>query len=125
MGMTHSVLPLPSSSSLMHVFFFLTGTTTTEFYALSLHDALPIYAKPVSRGQRRRDARERAHPRDPSPRTAAARPSAGPGGGGRSEEHTSELQSPVHLVYRLLLEKKKTQRTHARRVEAGRLAVDP
>src|SRR5690348_17797525 len=29
------------------------------------------------------------------------------GGGGRSEEHTSELQSPVHLVCRLLLEKKK------------------
>src|SRR5690348_17999938 len=29
-------------------------------------------------------------------------------GGGRSEEHTSELQSPVHLVCRLLLEKKKT-----------------
>src|SRR4051794_41458502 len=30
----------------------------------------------------------------------------------RSEEHTSELQSPVHLVCRLLLEKKKTQKTH-------------
>src|SRR4051794_41261583 len=29
---------------------------------------------------------------------------------GRSEEHTSELQSPVHLVCRLLLEKKKTTR---------------
>src|SRR5438876_2547752 len=28
---------------------------------------------------------------------------------GRSEEHTSELQSPVHLVCRLLLEKKKAQ----------------
>src|SRR5690348_17601098 len=30
---------------------------------------------------------------------------------GRSEEHTSELQSPVHLVCRLLLEKKKTKDT--------------
>src|SRR5690348_18112054 len=46
-------------------------------------------------------------------RTASAR--AGGGGParrhvrrGRSEEHTSELQSPVHLVCRLLLEKKKT-----------------
>src|SRR5690348_17697010 len=29
----------------------------------------------------------------------------------RSEEHTSELQSPVHLVCRLLLEKKKQNRT--------------
>src|SRR5690348_18099085 len=30
----------------------------------------------------------------------------------RSEEHTSELQSPVHLVCRLLLEKKKKQKKH-------------
>src|SRR5258708_14990332 len=30
----------------------------------------------------------------------------------RSEEHTSELQSPDHLVCRLLLEKKKTETTH-------------
>src|SRR5258708_13129982 len=30
----------------------------------------------------------------------------------RSEEHTSELQSPDHLVCRLLLEKKKKQSTH-------------
>src|SRR5258708_16771094 len=30
----------------------------------------------------------------------------------RSEEHTSELQSPDHLVCRLLLEKKKQQRSH-------------
>src|SRR4051794_41671386 len=33
-----------------------------------------------------------------------------PGGERRSEEHTSELQSPVHLVCRLLLEKKKNTR---------------
>src|SRR4051794_41318742 len=31
-------------------------------------------------------------------------------GTARSEEHTSELQSPVHLVCRLLLEKKKIKR---------------
>src|SRR5690348_18074270 len=30
----------------------------------------------------------------------------------RSEEHTSELQSPVHLVCRLLLEKKKQHNTN-------------
>src|SRR5690348_17974050 len=30
----------------------------------------------------------------------------------RSEEHTSELQSPVHLVCRLLLEKKKQKKRH-------------
>src|SRR5438876_7562894 len=32
----------------------------------------------------------------------------------RSEEHTSELQSPVHLVCRLLLEKKKKQTKHTK-----------
>src|SRR5258708_30186137 len=32
------------------------------------------------------------------------------GGFGRSEEHTSELQSPDHLVCRLLLEKKKNKK---------------
>src|SRR5258708_17630080 len=35
---------------------------------------------------------------------------------GRSEEHTSELQSPDHLVCRLLLEKKKRQRKALRRI---------
>src|SRR5436305_6470113 len=38
-----------------------------------------------------------------------ARPTAG-AGGLRSEEHTSELQSRPHLVYRLLLEKKKNRK---------------
>src|SRR5690348_18117632 len=33
----------------------------------------------------------------------------------RSEEHTSELQSPVHLVCRLLLEKKKTKKIEQHR----------
>src|SRR3989454_8526425 len=35
--------------------------------------------------------------------------------GVRSEEHTSELQSPCNLVCRLLLEKKKTKPTSTRR----------
>src|SRR4051794_41335513 len=45
-----------------------------------------------------------------SPATATGRwrtRRSGGGWGARSEEHTSELQSPVHLVCRLLLEKKK------------------
>src|SRR3712207_7037018 len=43
------------------------------------------------------------------PRVPAVRRGEGPtgGGGGRSEEHTSELQSRQYLVCRLLLEKKK------------------
>src|SRR6266487_6193378 len=43
--------------------------------------------------------------------TDRARAGQPPDAGGRSEEHTSELQSPVHLVCRLLLEKKNKQLT--------------
>src|SRR4051794_41488805 len=43
----------------------------------------------------------------------------------RSEEHTSELQSPVHLVCRLLLEKKKKNHTHYQVVDTeNRLAPE-
>src|SRR5256885_13850628 len=90
-----------SSRSRTMPFFFFNDTATTEIYTLSLHDALPISACPGQRqrlraGRRHLDARlqERlAH----WPRRA---------GRHRSEEHTSELQSPCNLVCRLLLEKK-------------------
>src|SRR5207244_7092328 len=49
--------------------------------------------------------RSQGHPSDAQLRTR--RPCQ------RSEEHTSELQSPDHLVCRLLLEKKKTRRVSA------------
>src|SRR5438876_6957905 len=95
-------------------FFFFTDTATTEIYTLSLHDALPISGSgeiwrailmgtdPVYARTRRFMQRVPGHPR--------CKMCAAPFGGigGRSEEHTSELQSPVHLVCRLLLEKKKT-----------------
>src|SRR5689334_24951779 len=80
-------------------FFFFNDTATTEIYTLSLHDALPIFPVAVveqcgrivvsleDRGQDRLRRR------------------------GRSEEHTSELQSQFHLVCRLLLEKKKKKKT--------------
>src|ERR1039457_7739012 len=76
-------------------FFFFNDTATTEIYTLSLHDALPI-----------------------CPRGSGGwwKIPAGPSGiFHRSEEHTSELQSPCNLVCRLLLEKKKknTNRTTA------------
>src|SRR2546426_11201617 len=101
---------------LSYFVFFFNDTATTEIYTLSLHDALPISvrADPVRlhppgdadgspadvdrrrglRGLGVPPARERAHPR-------------GRRDGRRSEEHTSELQSPCNLVCRLLLEKKK------------------
>src|SRR5215216_8054817 len=67
-------------------FFFFNDTATTEIYTLSLHDALPICGAvgglPL--------VPQHHLPQHP-----------------RSEEHTSELQSPDHLVCRLLLEKKK------------------
>src|SRR5258708_24687075 len=53
-------------------------------------------------------AQKSRHPREPSaPAHPAASPVRGRTDGSRSEEHTSELQSPDHLVCRLLLEKKK------------------
>src|SRR5438876_10757023 len=87
-------------SFILFSFFFFNGPATTEIYTLSLHDALPIlmFFAYLS---------------------AAWNLIGGFGGqysighagllgiGARSEEHTSELQSPVHLVCRLLLEKKK------------------
>src|SRR5437870_8360837 len=84
------------------MFFFFNVTATTEFYTLSLHDALPICSSGARSG-RWRSGRfsARALPeRRPTTRgsSAVAR---------RSEEHTSELQSRGHLVCRLLLEKKK------------------
>src|SRR2546422_2127091 len=92
------------------LFFFFNDTATTEIYTLSLHDALPIsqglslnpvqISGPCGRllcclhyehdfyvQQRKRFPKE----------------------GKRSEEHTSELQSRLHLVCRLLLEKKKKE----------------
>src|SRR5258708_17942933 len=38
----------------------------------------------------------------------------------RSEEHTSELQSPDHFVCRILLEKKRRRKTHDRRTKGFR-----
>src|SRR5256885_12350255 len=77
------------------LFFFFNDTATTEIYTLSLHDALPISHSPCS------VAGSSSTSRNPS--TSRVRPRA------RSEEHTSELQSPCNLVCRLLLEKKKNR----------------
>src|SRR5438876_5633656 len=78
-------------------FFFFNDTATTEIYTLSLHDALPI-----SRSRQGRPCAPAA--------TAGSRPGTACRSTDRSEEHTSELQSPVHLVCRLLLEKKKKKK---------------
>src|SRR5256885_10348483 len=88
-------------------FFFFNDTATTEIYTLSLHDALPIW--PVRRGELTQpSAVSRAMP---LVGCSSTRPS-------RSEEHTSELQSPCNLVCRLLLEKKKQYRVHVQYLRA-------
>src|SRR5438876_7966387 len=61
-----------------------------------------------SRARGRRDGGG-LQPRGPGHRPARRRAPVRPQ---RSEEHTSELQSPVHLVCRLLLEKKKNKKKH-------------
>src|SRR2546422_11512795 len=86
-------------------FFFFNDTATTEIYTLSLHDALPIWGQMPAWRER--------YPGVADLRVAVMGCVVnGPGESkhadiGRSEEHTSELQSRLHLVCRLLLEKKK------------------
>src|SRR2546429_8922505 len=95
------------------MFFFFNDTATTEIYTLSLHDALPIYTDEnylVSRDvsfQRLADPRPRLLWLHPSPLSYFRLTASGYARASRSEEHTSELQSRLHLVCRLLLEKKK------------------
>src|SRR5260370_23502665 len=92
--------------------FFFNDTATTEIYTLSLHDALPISFEAAGAILSRRCS-------IPSPVTAETAMSFSGGSATwgksdlfptticRSEEHTSELQSHLNLVCRLLLEKKK------------------
>src|SRR5256885_12817408 len=89
-------------------FFFFNDTATTEIYTLSLHDALPISQRTSwASGKRGRNLFLRpflAARKLLICRLLALLSSY------RSEEHTSELQSPCNLVCRLLLEKKKKNR---------------
>src|SRR5688572_32204897 len=97
------------------------SSASTEIYTLSLHDALPIWprspgpaascASPpatststTSRPARSSGSSPSAAVARPAPTTRPARRSTSCAG--RSEEHTSELQSQSNLVCRLLLEKK-------------------
>src|SRR5437879_8584374 len=100
----------------------INSTATPQIYTLSLHDALPISsAAPPARTPavvgptsmvrsvfKLKDARTHGRP----DRSASLE---------RSEEHTSELQSPMYLVCRLLLEKKKNRRQHI--YNAGRVLM--
>src|SRR5436189_3728434 len=106
----------------MFSLFFFNDPATTEIYTLSLHDALPISALATNiaynvarawRGEVRPDGHIDTvnggivgfFSLEMSAEQLATRII-------RSEEHTSELQSPMYLVCRLLLEKKKQNNTH-------------
>src|SRR5207248_9003142 len=84
--------------------FFFNDPATTEIYTLSLHDALPICrvlrSAPLAAGCFRLGACRVRRVGYESENLPAL----------RSEEHTSELQSPYDLVCRLLLEKKKKKK---------------
>src|SRR5947208_12033450 len=94
----------------MFVFFF-NDPATTEIYTLSLHDALPILSTHIARifGPAFHVFQQTVVINLQVDRDRLLE---------RSEEHTSELQSPDHLVCRLLLEKKKERR-------AGHLTESP
>src|SRR5437763_15066891 len=77
--------------------FFFNDTATTEIYTLSLHDALPILVRDLVRGLDEAWLKN-LYGISVVPDAVFYL---------RSEEHTSELQSPMYLVCRLLLEKKK------------------
>src|SRR5260370_11625008 len=115
-----------SPSTLLYFFFFFNDTATTEIYTLSLHDALPISRKlpgyaqeEVGDGVKIELAQWNtlgvlvvAHSLNSSTKTESV----------RSEEHTSELQSHLNLVCRLLLEKKKKKKNrevyiHAQQID--------
>src|SRR5687768_18290836 len=84
------------------LFFFFNDTATTEIYTLSLHDALPICFTSASCSRAISSRSALPTPFISSPKVT------------RSEEHTSELQSRLHLVCRLLLEKKKNKSQKSR-----------
>src|SRR5258708_29634714 len=95
--MTRSLEPLG-------LFFFFNDTATTEIYTLSLHDALPILI--LREWLASSDDKSGQGPMSDAEKRLLNSQN-------RSEEHTSELQSPDHLVCRLLLEKKKQCTLHA------------
>src|SRR5205807_6823558 len=103
-----------------YVVFFCNNPPTTEIYTLSLHDALPILridkdnttiidgaGKKVDIEARCTQLRAQIEETD------------------RSEEHTSELQSPCNLVCRLLLEKKNPRPSRLTHIPPSRATSKP
>src|SRR5438552_14952659 len=88
---------------LLFLLFFYIDPATTEIYTLSLHDALPILEISAAVDKAWQEAKQLGYEAYKKKLIAE---------GSRSEEHTSELQSPDHLVCRLLLEIKNRKSAH-------------
>src|SRR5437016_11868053 len=105
-----------ASTETLSCFFLITPTTVS--LTLSLHDALPICRQDVPRDPHLSQVGPRGslagaaprHVREPRSRGRESQ-RAQQRRFSRSEEHTSELQSLTNLVCRLLLEKKKQQKS--------------
>src|SRR5260221_9475195 len=97
--------------ALVFFFFFFNDTATTEIYTLSLHDALPISwptkVSPCTRRMELGPVVKLPPPTAPMVLPVKRATRVPLLTRGRSEEHTSELQSHSDIVCRLLLEKKK------------------
>src|SRR5207302_6967990 len=115
---------LPLQRSLLLPLFFFNDPPPTEIYTLSLHDALPISQRPgkpimhVQHKLRLGGFNLAKHFLLHCSRPAGVC-------AGRSEEHTSELQSRENLVCRLLLEKKKKTNKECIKVTNRTTAVAP
>src|SRR2546426_5759935 len=105
----HSIFFCLFACLIFFFFFFFNDTATTEIYTLSLHDALPI-CDHAGDGPGHDLAYRQVRFRLRAPARFRLQR-------GRSEEHTSELQSPCNLVCRLLLEKKKKKLLHDTKTE--------
>src|SRR2546422_4192241 len=102
-------------------FFFFNDTATTEIYTLSLHDALPISDSTAMIRPVIAFTSTSVVPLRPLRwilKSHISRPRSR-----RSEEHTSELQSRLHLVCRLLLEKKKKYKRDPSSCQKGSISV--
>src|SRR5260370_15008971 len=105
------------------MFFFFNDTATTEIYTLSLHDALPIcvlrsdsvgmdWSRTVGRNRSAQIGNDEGLVVGHNRSSTIQNNDSTEVGQDRSEEHTSELQSHLNLVCRLLLEKKNRHVRH-------------
>src|SRR5437764_9137604 len=93
-------------------FFFFNDTATTEIYTLSLHDALRSPIKTTTNSIQLKVSSDKVIMFFGINHFITFT---------RSEEHTSELQSPMYLVCRLLLEKKKKTNISKKHIEKPKL----